>query len=108
MTFNIPVAYAVMIAAGIYLISGGIKNRRSGWQRVRSNTVLDVLFIWAAARTELRRGEPALPATAVQDDTALASQLAALTLAVNANSGVSPTRSSTIENERTTEPVFHN
>jgi hypothetical protein len=81
MTFHIAAAYGVAVIASLLVVWMGIKNRQSEWRRVRSNTILDVLLAWAAAKAELRRAAP---------EPSMTSQLSALNAALNVNAGVSP------------------
>ena len=88
MTFHIAAAYGIAATAIAALFAMGVQNRRSGWKRERSDTIVGILMAWAEARRDQRNVAAPVPtpaasmAPAVVGPASVASGLSALSAAV--------------------------
>jgi hypothetical protein len=103
-TFDIGIAFVVVIAATAGLVFAGRRNRQSGWRRQPSNAVLDLLIAWAHINAEVRR-EARTPPQQAAGESSLASQLSALHVAVGQNAGMSPQLQPTPVTKRDIMPI---
>lgn len=85
MTFHASVAYGIVICTVAFMGWMSVRNKRSGWQRQRSNTLIDLLYTWAAANAEMRTAPVATAPVPL-----ISSQLSALNVALSKNGGLSP------------------
>jgi hypothetical protein len=87
-TFHTPVAYGIVICTVAFMGRMSVRNKRSGWQRQRSNLLMDLLYTWAAANAEMRSARVAPVPAALTP--VIGSQLSALNVALSKNGGLSP------------------
>jgi len=90
----------------------GVRNRRLGWQKETTNGFLDILIAWAAARQENRQALRTLPGSrdihptpALAENTDMASQLGALSVALSIGSGTTPAEPTVSADQSTPESV---
>jgi hypothetical protein len=87
-TFHTTVAYGIVICTVAFMGWMSVRNKRSGWQRQRSNPLIDLLYTWAAANAEMRSARVApVPAAPIP---LIGSQLSALSVALSKHGGLSP------------------
>jgi hypothetical protein len=104
-TFQLGVAFGVAIATAVVLTWMGIRNQQSGWRRQRSNTILDILYAWAAANAEMRITTSEAPRQQPAAQPTMESQLSALHAALTPNAGVSPQVDSVVHSQVVTTPA---
>jgi hypothetical protein len=95
MAFNITIAFTITVVAIHSLVYLSMRNKRAGWRRERSNTLLDTLIAWANANTEMRWTQERTKSIVTTRGTSvepelLTQQLSALQLALNVNAGTTP------------------